>query len=41
MEPSDNILALAQEAGFIVNQKIDLIKSGYEYNFLYVLLKPQ
>ena len=41
MEPADNILSLAQEAGFIVNQKIDLIKSGYEYNFLYVLLKPQ
>ena len=41
MEPVDNILSLAQEAGFIVQQKIDLIKSGYEYNMLYVLSKPE
>jgi hypothetical protein len=41
MEPVDNILSLAQEAGFIVLQKIDLIKSGYEYNMLYVLSKPE
>jgi SAM-dependent methyltransferase len=40
MEPENEILQLAQEIGFIAHGKIDLIKSGYEYNSLYILLKP-
>jgi SAM-dependent methyltransferase len=40
METEDAILQLAQEVGFIIEGKIDLIKAGYEYNTLYVLTKP-
>jgi SAM-dependent methyltransferase len=40
MESENEILQLAQEIGFIAHGKIDLIKSGYEYNTLYILLKP-
>ena len=40
MEPEKDILAMAQEVGFILQGKIDLIKSGYEYNNLYILIKP-
>jgi hypothetical protein len=35
-----DILDIAKECGFIVQGKIDLIKSGYEYQYLYVLVKP-
>lgn len=41
MESVDQILSQAQQVGFIVQGKIDLIKSGYEYNLLYVLVKPE
>lgn len=41
MEDVDQILSQAQQVGFIVQGKVDLIKSGYEYNMLYVLLKPE
>ena len=40
MEPEEDILRMAQDKGFIVQGKIDLIKSGYEYNSLYILTKP-
>ena len=40
MEPEQDILRMAQDKGFIVQGKIDLIKSGYEYNSLYILTKP-
>jgi len=40
MESEDDILRMAQEQGFIVHGKIDMIKSGYEYNTLYILTKP-
>jgi hypothetical protein len=32
---------MAKNVGFIVQGKIDMIKSGYEYNYLYILEKPQ
>ena len=35
-----DILDIAKECGFIVQGKIDLIKSGYEYQYLYILVKP-
>jgi SAM-dependent methyltransferase len=41
MENVKQILSQAQDVGFIVQGKIDLIKSGYEYNMLYVLVKPE
>ena len=41
MESEDDILSMAQEAGFIQQSKIDLIKSGYEYNSLFTFVKPE
>ena len=41
METVPQILSQAQSVGFIVQGKIDLIKSGYEYNMLYLLVKPE
>lgn len=41
MENVSQILSQAQNVGFIVQGKIDLIKSGYEYNMLYLLVKPE
>jgi len=41
METVPQILSQAQNLGFIVQGKIDLIKSGYEYNMLYLLVKPE
>ena len=41
MEPEVNILTKAKDVGFIVLGKIDLIKVGYEYQYLYVLQKPE
>ena len=40
MEPYKEILAMAKDAGFIVQGKIDLLQSGYEYQYLFVLIKP-
>lgn len=39
MESEKDILEIAKEAGFIVKGKIDLIKAGYEYNYLYIFQK--
>jgi hypothetical protein len=32
---------MAQEAGFLLQGKIDLLKVGYEYQYLYIFVKPQ
>lgn len=40
MEPEKEILAKAQLAGFIYQGQIDLVKSGYEYQYLYIFVKP-
>jgi SAM-dependent methyltransferase len=40
MEPEKDIVAMAQESGFIVQGKIDLIKCQYEYQYLYIFVKP-
>lgn len=40
MQSEADIIALAQEVGFIVQGEIDLIKSGYEYQKLIILVKP-
>ena len=40
MESQKNILTSAQEAGFILQGQIDLVKAQYEYQYLYVLVKP-
>ena len=41
MEPHKAIIVMAQEAGFILQGKIDLLKVGYEYQYLYIFAKPQ
>ncbi len=40
MEADKQIIAMAQNAGFIVQGKIDLLKIGYEYQYLYIFVKP-
>ena len=40
METIPEILNLAQDAGFIVQGKVDLMKVAYEHQYLYVFLKP-
>jgi len=40
MESEDRILTLAREVGFIMQGEIDMIKSGYEYQKLFILVKP-
>ena len=40
MENQKDILVMAQEAGFILEGQIDLVKAQYEYQYLYILVKP-
>ena len=40
MDSQKAILVMAQEAGFILEGQIDLIKVQYEYQYLYILIKP-
>jgi type III secretory pathway component EscR len=40
MESEADILDLAKDAGFIIFGKVDLIKVGYEYQYLYIFQKP-
>jgi SAM-dependent methyltransferase len=40
MESQDSILRQAQEAGFILNAKIELMQCAYDYQYLYILIKP-
>jgi SAM-dependent methyltransferase len=40
MEPHKSIIVMAQESGFLLQGKIDLLKVGYEYQYLYIFVKP-
>lgn len=40
MESQKDILIMAQNEGFILEGQIDLVKSQYEYQYLYILVKP-
>jgi len=40
MEDTEQIIVIAQQCGFTLHSKIDLIKCAYEYQYLYVLMKP-
>jgi len=40
MPSQESILQMAQEVGFILQGKIDLVKVTYEYQYLYILVKP-
>jgi SAM-dependent methyltransferase len=40
MEDLPTIVNMAQDAGFILHAKIDMVKCAYEYQYLYVFIKP-
>lgn len=40
MEDLPTIINMAQDAGFIVHAKIDMVKCAYEYQYLYIFTKP-
>ena len=40
MEPQNTIINYAQESGFIIQGKIDLLHCAYDYQYLYILTKP-
>ena len=40
METQKEILSMAKDAGFILNEKIDMMKCQYENQFIYILQKP-
>ena len=40
MEDADEIVSQATDAGFVIQGKIDLVKCAYEYQYLYILVKP-
>jgi SAM-dependent methyltransferase len=41
MNTENDILNMAQDAGFILQGKVDLVNCAYEYQYLYILVKPQ
>ena len=41
MESQESILREATDAGFIMKSKIDLKQCAYDYQYLYVLRKPE
>ena len=41
MESETDIITMAQDVGFLINGKIDLLECAYEYQYLYILMKPQ
>lgn len=41
METQKQILALAKEIGFIMKDSIDLVKCEHEYEYIYILYKPE
>ena len=41
METQKKVLAMAKQTGFILKGKIDLVKAMYEYQYLYILYKPE
>ena len=40
MEDTNQIVAIAQQSGFTLHSKIDMVKCAYEYQYLYVFIKP-
>ena len=41
MNSENDIINMAQDAGFLIQGKIDLVNCAYEYQYLYILVKPQ
>jgi SAM-dependent methyltransferase len=40
MNPIEDIINIAQDAGFLIHGKIELVKVAYEYQYLYIFVKP-
>lgn len=40
MEDTSTIVNIAQDCGFILQGKIDMVKCAYEHQYLYIFLKP-
>ena len=40
MDDLPTIVNMAQDAGFLVHAKMDMVKCAYEYQYLYVFIKP-
>ena len=40
MEDAPELLTRAQNCGFIINDKVDLLNCGYDNQYLYILVKP-
>lgn len=40
METQKRILAMAKEAGFIMLSQVDMMNAGYDYQYIYILQKP-
>jgi SAM-dependent methyltransferase len=40
MEDTSDIMSMAQDCGFILHGKIDLVKCAYESQYLYIFVKP-
>ena len=40
MEDTEEILTIAQQCGFILQGKIDMVKCAYEHQYLYIFTKP-
>lgn len=40
MEDLSTIVNMVQDAGFLVHAKIDMVKCAYEYQYIYVFIKP-
>ena len=40
MESDKQIIEMAKKAGFYLEGKIDLLRVAYEYQYLYVFVKP-
>jgi SAM-dependent methyltransferase len=40
MNDLGDIINMAQDAGFLIHAKVDLLKVAYEYQYLYVFMKP-
>ena len=41
MDSEDDIINMAQDTGFLIQGKVDLVNCAYEYQYLYILVKPQ
>ena len=41
MAPQKKIISLAKQAGFILKGKVNMVATQYEYQYLYLMYKPE